>query len=504
VEAHPDKPDPPAAQSDAAARGTARFIRRGSQFMILDNLSKGLDPLLVLLCAKLYAGGAWGQFKYFESLVLLLARLSSLGLENGVIWIRSRCADDDEYVRFFSRTLAFVGIAALLLSGLAAMQSFGWLPGHDWLGKRVPQADTLETAAFLLSVPLQALTVLLVQAYLTKRVLKYGLLIRNFLIPVATYAPAVGLAFTSGKGHALAACYFVGNLAGFLAALIGFLRLYRGHTRAWSFVPALNRAILRFSLPIASTGLILAFAVRLDILLLARYAGTQAIEIYSVVVMISNTLRAIRQSMDGVMLAVFSEKGQDVAAKRRHFNFATWLVVSLQIPFFFLALVFGSELLALLGPVYAPGGPVLVAAMGFNLLVTMGAFFMQVLLGMGKTLIIPISQGIFFLATAASTFLLIPRYGAMGAAVAMGASNALGVAVLFAGARYYHKTWFFNGKYLAALGLECACFAPTLLLPASGFGLPLRAAVFAASLAACGFYGFGRWRRWSPAERVIA
>jgi O-antigen/teichoic acid export membrane protein len=498
----PDKPEP--MSSDDAAHRADSFVRRGSKFMLADNLSKGLDPLLVLLCAKLYVGGEWGQFKYFESLILLLTRLASLGLENGVIWVHSQSADDSEYVRRFSRILAFVGSAACLLAGLAAMQAAGWLPGHAWLGKRMPQAGALETAAFLASIPFQALTGLLVQAYLTKRVLKYGLLIRNFLVPVATYGPAVALAFTPAKGAALAFCYLGGSLAGFLAALIGFTRLYRGHLGAWSFVPVLHKAVLRFSLPIASSGLILAFAVRMDILLLARYAGIRAIEIYSVVMMISNTLRSIRQSMDGVMLAVFTQKDQDLASKKRHFNFATWLVVSLQIPFFFLAVGLGSDLLRLLDPVYGSGGPVLVAAMGFNLLVTLGAFSMQILMGMGKTLMIPLSQGAFFLATVALTFLLIPRYGALGAAVAMGSANVLGIMVLAAGSYWYHKTWFYDAKHLSALALECALFLPVVLLPASRFGLPLRASVFAACLAACAAFAYDRWRRWSPLERPSA
>lgn len=494
---NPTSDNPPPAQGSDAGHHADGFVRRGSLFMIADNLSKGLDPLLVLLCAKLYAGGDWGQFKYFESLILLLARLSSLGLENGLIWAHSRSADDGEFVRRFSRTLSFVTLAACVLAAFAALQALGWLPGHAWLGKRIPQAGAAETAAFLASIPLQAMTALLLQAYLTKRVLKYGLLIRNFLIPIATYAPAVALAFTAAKGGALAGCYLAGNLAGFAAALIGFTRLYRGHLGSWSFVPALSRDLLRFSLPIASSGLILAFAVRMDILLLARYAGTQAIEVYSVVMMISNTLRAIRQSMDGVMLAVFTQKEPNLPAQRRQFNFATWMVVSLQIPFFFLAIGLGSDLLALLGPTYASGGPVLIAAMAFNLLITMGAFSVQILMGMGKTLIVPVSQGVFFLAAIVLTFLLIPGYGALGAAVAMGAANLMGVIILFGGARYYHKTWFFEWKYLWALALECSFFLPVALLRAAGSDWTLRAGAFGACLALCGAFGYGRWRKWS-------
>ena len=63
------------------------FINSGSRFMLVDNASKVLGPLLVLLCAKLYAGGEWGFFKYYESVLLLLTRLAAVGMDRGVVWI---------------------------------------------------------------------------------------------------------------------------------------------------------------------------------------------------------------------------------------------------------------------------------------------------------------------------------------------------------------------------------------------------------------------------------
>lgn len=488
-------------KTDPGADDARAFIRKGSAFMVLDNVSKGLEPVLALLCAKLYVGGEWGTFKYFESLVLLLTRLCSLGLDSGVIWIRSRCADDREYVAKFSRTFNFVALASMILLALAFLQSRGCLPSFGRLAKGMSLPPPGEMLVFLACIPLLALTTLLTQSFVTRRELGYGLVIRNFAVPAAIYGPAVALAFTPLRDRSLAACYLAGNLVGFALAGWGFARLYRDALGAWSASAAIPRDMLRFSLPISTTGLVMSLAVRMDILLLARFVGASGIEIYSVVVMISNTLRSLRQSMDNVMLSVFSGKsaGPLDESRREHFNYATWLVMTLQIPFLFLAACFGRELLALLGPLYAEGYWVLLTAMAFNLLVTLGAFSLQMVLGIGKTFLVPVSQGVFFAFSVGLNLLLIPRIGALGAAVAMGTANALGVLVCFAGARRYAGSWFFRAGHLSAIALEAACFLPAVL-PLFLREPPLiaRAGAFALSLALFAAFSRRNWKKWSP------
>lgn len=487
------------------------FIRKGSAFMLLDNISKGLEPLLVLLCARLYAGGEWGVFKYFESLVLLLTRLCSLGLDTGVIWIHSRCADDREYVAKFSRTFHFVALATLALAGLASLQRWGLIPGFGSVAGGLPPPSPWETVQFLACIPLLALTTLLTQSFVNRRELAYGLIIRNFAVPTLLYGPAVGLAFTAFKDRALAACYLAGSLGGFLLAGWGFVRLYRGSLGAWTASALIPREILRFSLPISTTGIVMSLATRMDILLLARFSGTAGVEIYSVITMISNTLRSLRQSMDNVMLSVFSAPARDGGvSRRRHFNYATWLVVTLQIPFFFLAACFGRELLGLLGAHYAKGHVALVVSMAFLLVVTLGAFSLQMILGIGRTFLVPVSQGVFFAFSVALNFLLIPRLGALGAALAMGIANLAGMLVCFAGERRYGGSWFLEARLLAVLALQAALFlpavVPTLLgnfLP-GGTSWPMRIGAFALSLGM--FVPFARRNLslWSPARTDAA
>lgn len=486
---------------DAQARAAAnrRFLARGTAFMLLDNASKALEPLLVLLCAKAYAGGDWGIFKYYESLALLLTRLASLGLDRGVVWMYSRCADEGDFVRRFSRCVNLVLLLAAAVGALVLLQRLGRLPDVlDWKDK-LPPALPLQLALFLAAVPLQALTLLFLQALLNKRVLYQGLLVRNLAVPLFTYGPALLMSLTAWKPIGLALPYFLGNLAGLVLAAGFFLKAYSGGRSRWSLAPGASRELLRFSLPLASTDFFMSFAYRVDLLLLGRYSGIKEVEIYSVIMMIANTLRSLRQSFDGIMLSVFSAEaaGAVTAEQRRNFNYASWMVTAMQVPFFFLALFFGRELLGLIGPTYAEGHRVLVVATFFSMLLTPGAFSGQLLLGLGKTHVIPVTQAIFFAVNVGLNVLMVPRYGAVGAAAATGFSVMLGGLMALAAVRWYSRSFILSGRFfldlLVGLAIFAVATAADLLWRPS---LPGEAALFLAALAAYAWHARACWRRY--------
>jgi O-antigen/teichoic acid export membrane protein len=202
-----------------------------------------------------------------------------------------------------------------------------------------------------------------------------------------------------------------------------------------------------------------------DILLLGRFVGLQAVEIYSVIVMIANTLKSVRQSFDGIMLSVFSRGGRKLTAEGgQKFNHVTWIVLSAQIPVFFAALFFGRELLGLISPAYATGHYTLLISLGSLLLIAPFGFSTQLLMGLGKTWAIPMAQALFFASTFGFNTLLIPLYGMEGAAVATGLSYFLSALFCMAVLRWRLKTWIFQRPYFASTAIEAAIFAAPALV----------------------------------------
>jgi O-antigen/teichoic acid export membrane protein len=476
------------------------FINQGSRFMVLDNVSRVAEPLLVLVCARLYAGGEWGFFKYYESLLLLMARVAALGMQRGVVWIHSRRGDDASFVRVFSRALNCVLLVSVGLALLAAAQWAGWLPSWSRFAHDAPGAGWFNVACLLSALPLQAGTLLFTQALVNKRRLMAILMVRNLAMPLVTLAPAIVLSFTPLREHGIAVPYLAGSLVGFLLGAFWFARAYNLRPGQWALSALVPRDLLRYSVPLGSTDFFMAFAYRVDVVLLGRYIGLGAVEVYTVIMMIANTLRSIRQSFDSVMLSVFStaRSSRPTRNQIRHFNYASWMVLTLQLPFIPLALLFGGDLLSLVGPTYAAGGLALAIAVFFNVWMTLGAFSDQFVAGLGKSHVIPVSHVVFFSSSLVLNLLLIPPFGIVGAAVASGTAYLLGGAVNYGAIRYYN-----HGPILLPEYWRPLLAGILILLPASVIGLwfPLspvvEVLVFVATLAVYAVLARRLWKRFN-------
>lgn len=490
----------PAPEHSESARADRDFINNGSRFMLADNASKVVGPLLVLLCAKLYAGGEWGFFKYYESVLLLLTRLAVLGMDRGVVWIYAQRGGDDAFVRVFSRALNFVLAFAVLLALGAGAHWMGWLPVWSGLTHDAPGATGFNIACYLASIPFQAATIMLLQSLLNKRRLLPQAIVRNIVVPLATLGPAALLAFTPYKQYGLAVPYLFGNLLGFVIALWYFRRAFPRAGENWGASAKVPRDMVKFSAPLASTDFAMSLAYRVDILLLARFVGLEAVEVYSVIVMIANTLKSVRQSFDGIMLSVFSKARSrtPTAEQVRHFNYASWLVISLQLPFLPLALLFGSELLALVSPLYAAGAGVLALLLFFNLWSTIGGFSSQFASGLGRTWLIPAAQMVFLAATLGLNLLLIPRFGMTGAAIATGLASVLSSIVPLIGISISSPKRILLGQYWLALLPGALLLAPGMIMGIwFEVSMTLRGMVLIATVGAFALLTYSRWKRFN-------
>ncbi|HEX2613265.1 MAG TPA: polysaccharide biosynthesis C-terminal domain-containing protein [Fibrobacteria bacterium] len=503
----PENPGIAEDPADEHAHGHG-FINQGSRFMLLDNLSRAVEPLLVLTCARLYAGGEWGFFKYYESLLLLMARISALGMQRGVVWIHAQRSDDAAFTRAFSRALNLVVLIATGLALLAGAQWAGWLPSWSSFARGAPGSGALNVACLLAALPLQAGSLLFVQTLINKRRLLSILLVRNIAMPAFTLAPAAILSFTSFREHGVAVPYLAGSAFSFVMGATMYARAYRVRWRDWSKSARVPRDLLRYSLPLGSTDVFLTFAYRVDVILLGRFAGLQAVEVYSVVMMIANTLRSIRQSFDGILLSVFSRARSAVptAGQIRHFNYAAWIVMTLQVPFLPAVLLFGGDFLRLVGPTYAAGAAALSVAVFFNAWMTLGAFSEPFVAGMGRTRVVPMAQAVFFCGSVLLNLLLIPRLGIPGAALASGLAYMLGSSVNFG------AIWRFNGgsfllpEYWKPFFMGLLMLAPAaaagLWSEASGAHLSAiaRAAILLACLVPFSLHAWRGWKRFNLAR----
>src|SRR5690606_4385560 len=131
----------------------------------------------------------------------------------------------------------------------------------------------------LAALPLQAGTLLFTQALVNKRRLLPILMVRNLAMPLVTLAPAIALSFTPFRGHGIAVPYLAGSAVGFILGAVWFARAYHVKPGQWTLSALVPRDLLRYSLPLGSTDFFMAFAYRVDVILLGRFIGLGAVEV---------------------------------------------------------------------------------------------------------------------------------------------------------------------------------------------------------------------------------
>ena len=419
-------PETTAIASDPALQDT----RWGLRMVFLDNLLRPLEPVMVLACASLYAGGAWGSFRMAEAMVYLLYKLCLMGLDRGVIWNFGQVGFQ-EHRREVLASLRAVGLVSLV--GVLAMVALSLLTSQSVKGLELGTADLLSQAA---SIPLLALAELMYQASINRRAMIARIVGTDILIPFLVFGGG-WLGHAMGWPLTLSRWFLIGNLANALLAATSFSRLYAVSWREWIGPVLPSRTLLRYSLPFLWSELLNGLIMRLDLMLVGEFAGIRAVEIYNVIIMLSRTLQGIRQSFESLLLSAFSRTGnRDFTPDlRESLNKATWGVMNLLGLALFLISVWGLTFLRVLHPQYMDGFWALASISAFVFLNSYGDLSAVMLQGLGRSKEFTMAQVVGFAVNLSLNLLLVPRYGIFGGVL------ALGTAFLFQGTMCQYFLW---------------------------------------------------------------
>lgn len=466
-------PGSPNSESDDAQR---RFINRALSFTAWENTFKLVAPLMELLCAALFVGGAWGRFKFFESLAFVVFRISLMGMDKGVIWYYAQ-AHEDRYMRTLFRSLSWCVMAWFALSLVAALAHLRIIPAGLILGSNT-QAFGISgshLALYLAAVPLMMISELCIQANVNKRNLKYRILVPGIAVPLTAYGLAAGGHWLAPGLLPLPLCFFLGHTAGATVAMTGFFRAHRPKWKHISLIPTPPWAMLRYSAPLAVASIFSSLATRVDIFMLAGLAGVKGVEIYAVVTMVGKSLISIRQSFENILLSAFSSSGVGRLTTRvkHYFNYAVWMVMGIQGVLLYIATLWGATLLGLVNPQYAAGYGTLLIVAGFIYINTTTDFLGLLMLGLGKSYAVPVVNVIFFVANVLLNAWLIPIWQSAGAALSLGLANLISGCIylvfVLATTRTSPFLWAYwkpilQGMVLVAVSAACAAWVGEVFL----------------------------------------
>jgi O-antigen/teichoic acid export membrane protein len=315
--------------------------------------------------------------------------------------------------------------------------------------------------------------------------------------PVAWAAPYLPVLLLAGYATAR-----TGSSAGYATARTGSSAGYAtartgsgaGYATARTGSSAVAGPFWRFTGPRAVASVLQQALQRLDILLVAALAGPVAAAIYTVAGRFVLLGQLVNQAVGHAIQPRLAERlsAGDTAAAGALYRAATgWLVLTTW-PLYLLVAGLAPVYLGLFGQPYRSASAV-VAVLAAAMLLASACGTVDMMLAMaGRTAWNLLNVGLALATMLAADLLLVPRHGALGAAVGLAAAVAVNNLLPLAQVAYALRVHPFGAGTLLAAGLATGCFGvfPAVVTAVAGTGPLVLAGTVAAALA--GYAGLAR------------
>jgi len=445
-----------------------------------------VPALLEIVLLRKFGLAIWGEFLAAQAVVMVVGRVSCLGMDRAMLWYLPGLASEGRGIR---RPAWGAVLFAALVGGLGA-GLFAW----PLLRLTLPRASQLGLARLVvLAIPFFTASEVFIGALQGVQKFHYRPLLRDlgasaFFAPVAL---ALSLLFSVGP-ISLGIGFLTGHVIIAVLSAWFWSRESRGSTHG-PLIP--SRALLRYGLPVWAADSVNSAGMRATVLMLSRVAAPGVVGAFGVMQSILETTSLARRAFETPLVAlVASIRGSlpDVSVLYRKVVHRSLLW---QTPLVIVAASAGGTILHLISP--HMGGDAehlgLLVMIACYFFVTGPALGQPVLAGLGN------SPRLFFntlfgtAATISFLWILTPRWGLLGACVAQGLSTLLTAGVGAYQIRKHANLPGFPGNYHAVV-------AATLLFSAvctvvwtfsSRTGLPWPAWLL-------GAVGLGFWGWFAP------
>lgn len=411
------------AQPSAPGAATKRQIRGSSLLLVGRGIGALLNLAVQVLMVRHLSKAAYGDFAYAMALMMLGAHVVGLGLERGV----SRFVPIYHERREFGAMAGTIVLAlgAILGSGIVAIAVLVGL--RNVLGPLLapdPLAVSL-TLVLVCAAPLQAIDDVVVKLFAIFASPRALLFRRHLLTPGLRLAAVVALIAFDGDAFFLAVVWVLSGLVGLGISLAILAQVFRaqgllGHfRRAELQIPA--RRVLRFSLPLLSTQGLSAARGNLIVFLLGAFQASTQVAALRAVTPLANLNQMIFDTFKLLFSPTASRlyaRGDRAEINALYWRTASWIVL-LSYPLLVTTFSLATPVaVLLLGEEYADSGGILaILSLGFFLNSAFGFNALTLQVFRKVRLIVAIDLGTLLLSVAAS-LLLIPRFGALGGAIA--------------------------------------------------------------------------------------
>lgn len=481
---------------DLGKREVSKQIRGSSLLLVGKLISVFVNLGVQVLIVRYLTKSDYGAFAYALSLVTTASTVVTLGLDRGVTRFAAMYDEQKAYDKLLGTIVLQLGVIASL--GLAVVALVVGLQG--WLrGSAIddPAAVSILLILILLA-PVQAYDGLMVNLFAVFA--KPGAIFfrRHVLTPVLRLGVVALLIAAGGDARFLAAGYVATGLLGVTVYTVLLVRLLRRRgllARGRGHRPSLPvRAMFAFSLPLVTTDVLFIIQNTTDVILLGRYGGTEDVAAYRAVQQAARVNLLVFTSFallfTPLMARLFAREDAE-GVPRLYWQTAVWVAV-ISFPLFALTFSLSEPLtVALYGERYASSALFLqLLAVGYYFNAALGYNGMTLrMLGLVRySVIVSVLVAII---SVALNFLLIPRHGALGAAIATCAAFIVHNVLKQAALRKGTGITVFEWRYLRIYGVIVAC-ALGLLGVQVLFQPPLAIGLVLVVLTSLGVFAVGR------------
>jgi O-antigen/teichoic acid export membrane protein len=481
----------------------AKAARGGLANMVGSALAGAAGVVVTWVVARVLGAEQAGAFFAATAAFVLAGGLAKLGTQTGLVYwpARLRATGNDHLLGACLRAglLPVAGLSVVLAVAMwLAAPEIARITAHD--AAHVVGSHTTGIRVLALFLPLQALTDALLTATRGYHAMRPTVLVdrvlRSALQMALVSLAGVAALWTSGSLPMLAMAWAAPYLPVTVLAAYALRKLYLAEKPAGATTRqverrGMHRDFWRFTGPRALASVAQLALQRVDVLLVAALSGLAPAAIYAVagrfVVLIQFANQAISQSVQPRLAEALATGDRDTA--NRLYQTATGWLVLVTWPISLLVILLAPTYLRIFGEHYASGATVVVVLASAMLIATGCGMVDMVLAMAGRTSWNLVNVLIALTVTIGLDVLLIPRFGALGAAIglacAMLANNLL---PLIQVGRAVGLHPFGGGTRVAAL-LAAGCFGvlPQLVAAVTG-------SLILAVLVAVAAYAAGAWR----------
>lgn len=432
---------------------------RGSSLLFAGRLMSQVVTLIVqILVVRYLSQEAFGAYSYAMSVAGTIGLFSTLGFDRAISRFVPIYHEKQEYGRMFGT----IKLVVLLIIGFGSLFPLSVLLFHDAIASRWvtdPQVMSLLTIAMFL-VPFEAFDALIVNMFAVFASPRAIFFRRHMLAPIMRLSVAVLMVLTASGAMFLTAGMVV-SVAG--AVLICAYVLYRmmEEQGLWEHcnrheVEIPLRDILAFTLPLLSTDVLFLVMNGLDVVLLEHYGNLSDVAAYRAV----NPFARLNLVVYTTFTLLFTPQASRLFARNDregindlYWKSATWIAV-LTFPVFAASFSLAKPLTPFLfGKEYSESGRILaILALGHYINASLG-FNGTTLTIYRMVWWVALSTMIVAVLNVLLNLFLIPRYGAIGAAVGTTTTLIMHNIMKQAGLFFGTGVQFADRRYLRVYGI---------------------------------------------------